>query len=93
MTAAALPPGAADFEPDAAADVCPVVPWTPGPEASGNDFPLTDTGNAEFFAARHGSRVRFDCARGEWLGFSGHRFTLNSTGEVDRLALESIRQR
>ena len=86
-----MPPGAEIFDPDvetAAADVCPVVSWTPDPAVSENDFPLTDTGNAEFFAARHGARVRFDYARTQWFGFSGHRFTRNQTGEVDRLALE-----
>jgi putative DNA primase/helicase len=62
-------------------------------DTSSRTFPLTDSGNAEYFAERWGHLTRFDCARREWFVFTDHRWTPNRTGEVDRLALEAIRQR
>ena len=56
-------------------------------------FNQTDSGNAEYFAARWGHAVRRDCARGTWFVFVDHHWLPNQTGEVERLALEAIRQR
>ena len=57
------------------------------------DFPLTDSGNAEAFAADNIDQVRYDCARKTWYHFDEQRWLPNNTGEVDRLALATIRRR
>ena len=56
-------------------------------------FPLTEAGDAEFFAQRYGDRVRYDHRRGRWLVFVGHRWIPDDDGELRRLALKSMRQR
>jgi putative DNA primase/helicase len=56
-------------------------------------FALSDVGNAEFFAARFGDVVRFDHRRGGWLVWVGHRWAVDRTGEVRRLAKKAIRVR
>lgn len=47
---------------------------------------LTDLGNAERFVARYGDRVRYVTKWDQWLVNTGSRWTLNETGEVERLA-------
>lgn len=54
---------------------------------------LTDAGNAEAFAAFWGNQVRWDHRRGKWLVWEGHRWVQQSDGEVERLAIDTIRQR
>jgi putative DNA primase/helicase len=56
-------------------------------------FPLTEAGDAEFFAARYADRVRYDHRRGRWLLFAGHRWAPQTDGEIHRLALDAIRAR
>jgi P4 family phage/plasmid primase-like protien len=56
-------------------------------------FPLTETGDSEFFAACFGDLVRFDWRRGRWLLFNSVRWAPQASGEIDRLALEAIRAR
>ncbi len=54
-------------------------------------FPRTDSGNAEFFAAMYGSRLRYDHRRGEWLVYRGHWWQPDNDDEVHRLAKEAAR--
>lgn len=56
-------------------------------------FPTTETGDAEFFAEHFGQRVKYDHRRGRWLIFRDHRWHNDSTGELHRLGIESIRLR
>ncbi len=52
----------------------------------------TDTGNAEFFGAFAADGARYDHARRDWFYWDGQHWKRDRTGEVDRLALASIRQ-
>jgi putative DNA primase/helicase len=54
---------------------------------------LTDAGNAEYFAARYGSDVRFDHRRARWLLWRGHRWQPDADAEVRRLAKDAMRER
>lgn len=71
--------------------ITPESGTSPAPEKA-REFPPTDSGNAEAFAADVGSIVCHDHARREWFVFTGHRFEPNTTAQVDRLALETIRR-
>lgn len=54
-------------------------------------FPVTDTGNAERFAAQHGQSVRFCHPWGIWLVFDGKRWAEDESGGVERLAKDTAR--
>lgn len=56
-------------------------------------FPMTETGDSEFFAACFSDLVRYDHRRSRWLLFNCTRWAPQSSGEVDRLALEAVRGR
>lgn len=56
-------------------------------------FPLTEAGDAEFFAEVHGHRLRFDHRQGRWLIFDDHRWSSNTSGRINPLALDSMRLR
>lgn len=56
-------------------------------------FPLSDTGNAEHFAATQGNAVRYDHRQGRWLLWRTHRWCLDVDAEIRRLAKASIRHR
>ena len=56
-------------------------------------FHLTDTGNAEAFAARHGRNVRFDHRRQRWLLWRGHRWRPDTDAGIYRLAKSAMRER
>ena len=56
-------------------------------------FPTTETGDAEAFAARHAALVRFDHLAKGWLLFRDHYWAEQTTGDVHRLALDTIRER
>jgi D5-like protein len=56
-------------------------------------FHLTDAGNAEFFAARHGCDVRFDHRRRRFLLWRGHNWQPDTDAEIRRLAKGAMRQR
>ena len=66
-----------------------------------NRFHLTDSGNAEAFAALFGDRLRFahlpptktGTTTGSFFVWSGHRWALATTGEVNRLTLAVARAR
>src|SRR6266496_6583874 len=53
----------------------------------------TDAGNAECFALLYGNRFRFDHSRGKWLVWNGRYWSADETGEADRAALDTARQR
>lgn len=54
-------------------------------------IPLTDTGNAERFAAQHVANVRYCHPWGKWLVWDETRWKLDDTGAVDRLAKATVR--
>lgn len=56
-------------------------------------FPLTESGDAEYFAAVNADLVRFDHLRERWLVFQEHHWRPPTTGEVHRLALDAMRGR
>lgn len=62
-------------------------------QPAADTFPLTEAGDAEYFAACFGDSVRFDHRAGRWLLFSGHLWLPQTDGEVDRLALDAVRAR
>ena len=56
-------------------------------------YPLTEAGDAEYFARCFGETVRYDHRRGRWLLFQDHRWAPQTDGELHRLALEAVRGR
>ncbi len=69
---------------------------TPTYPTSGGDLPpfnLTDSGNAELFAYLYGRDLRYDRARKVWRRWAGHWWATDTSGEVERLALEAARRR
>jgi putative DNA primase/helicase len=56
-------------------------------------FPLSDSGNAELFAARYGKCVRFDHKRGRWLLWEKGRWSEDKTDRVRQLMKQGARQR
>jgi putative DNA primase/helicase len=61
---------------------------TPG---SNEGFPLTDLGNAERLIASRGANLRYNVDSGQWLVWNEQRWKQDFTGEVDRLARQTIR--
>jgi putative DNA primase/helicase len=51
---------------------------------------LTDLGNAERFVSRHGTNLRYCWLWSKWLIYDGRRFMLDDTGEVYRLAADTV---
>lgn len=72
-------------------------PTSPTPTAENiNDEPppkrpFTDLGNAERLIDRHGRDVRYVVEAGKWATWQGNRWALDDTGEVDRMAKETVR--
>ena len=64
-----------------------------GQDFADPSFSLTDTGNAELYAHRHGDRVRFDHRRGRWLLWDGIRWAPDPDGALVRMAIEAARWR
>lgn len=62
-------------------------------EPATDTFPLTESGDAEFFATCFGDDVRYDHRRGRWLFFNEHYWEPQTDGKIYRLALEAIRAR
>jgi len=54
-------------------------------------FNLTDLGNAERFAARHGEGVRYCYPWRKWLVWTGAHWERDDAGRVHRLAKETVR--
>lgn len=63
----------------------------PAPDSGAYHY--TDSGNAEFFAAREGRQLRFDHQRGRWLQWDTHRWRPDVDGAVMRLAKDAMRAR
>lgn len=59
------------------------------PEVDG--FALTDLGNAERLASRHGRDLRFCDPWGRWLVWDGQRWKQDDLREIDRRANETVR--
>jgi putative DNA primase/helicase len=53
--------------------------------------PLTDVGNAERLALRHGADIRWCDAWGAWLTWTGARWERDQRGEVTRRAVDTVR--
>ncbi|MDQ3318428.1 MAG: phage/plasmid primase, P4 family, partial [Actinomycetota bacterium] len=54
-------------------------------------FNLTDLGNAERFAARHGEGVRYCYPWRKWLVWTGARWERDDAGRIHQLAKETVR--
>lgn len=62
------------------------------PRATGTrteELALTDIGNGQRLAVRHGRDLRFCHAWGKWLIWDSQRFRQDDTGEIDRRAKET----
>jgi P4 family phage/plasmid primase-like protien len=64
---------------------------TPAPTPT--SFNLTDSGNAEYFAARYGADIKYDHLRARWLLFRDHRWQPDADAEIRRLAKAAMRER
>jgi putative DNA primase/helicase len=67
------------------------APVSPMPEPCG--FHLSDSGNAEFFAAMFGHHLRFNFRQQRWLVRHDHLWKPDVDGEVQRRAKAAMRQR
>lgn len=56
------------------------------------DFALTDSGNAERFAADHGMDVRYCHTVGKWFVWDGKRWTVDDKERVVQLAKDTARR-
>ncbi len=63
------------------------------PAGEPRHFNLTDSGNAEYFAARFGADIRYDHRRARWLFFRRHRWEPDPDAAIRRLAKAAMRQR
>ena len=80
--AAAAARNGADRSPDQAQ----ASPTEPSPTL---DLALTDIGNGQRLAARHGADLRYCRAWEKWLIWDGQRWQKDDTGEIDRRAKET----
>jgi putative DNA primase/helicase len=66
-----------------------------GPTGDGEeesvDYHLTDLGNAKRLVAKHGNDLRFCHSWGEWLVWNGQFWAVDSTGEAERRAKDTIK--
>lgn len=60
------------------------------PFAEPDTFNLTDLGNAQRLVHRHGADLRYCHAWGSWLVWDGRRWARDTSGEVERLAKETV---
>lgn len=56
------------------------------------DYPATDLGNAERFAAACVSRLRYCPTQGQWYRWTGTRWRADDTRHAERLAQEVVRE-
>jgi putative DNA primase/helicase len=54
-------------------------------------FNLTDLGNAERLAYRHGRDLRYVHPWSKWLAWDGKRWAVDAAGEVERRAVDTVR--
>jgi putative DNA primase/helicase len=62
-------------------------------DPAADTYPLTEAGDAEFFVAQFGERLRFDHRRGRWLLFNDHLWVPDTDAGIHRLALDAVRAR
>lgn len=62
-------------------------------EPEADTFPPTEAGDAEHFVTCNGDSVRYDHRAKRWLIFREHHWAEQTTGDVHRLALDSVRAR
>ncbi len=65
---------------------------TPTLESRCASFNLTDLGNAKRLVARFGAELHHDPILGKWRIWDGRRWSVDRTGEIYRLAKETVRQ-
>ncbi|WP_273378247.1 phage/plasmid primase, P4 family [Symbiobacterium thermophilum] len=73
-------------KPEKAPEVTVVHEPKPAP-----DFHLTDLGNAQRLIFRHGQDLRYVPAWGKWMVWTGKRWEVDESGEVQRRAKETVR--
>lgn len=66
-------------------------PWPVAEPPDLDGFALTDLGNAERLASRHGRDLRFCDPWGKWLVWDGQRWKQDDLREIDRRANETVR--
>src|SRR5947209_7868973 len=66
---------------------------SPAPAADDAEFSYTDSGNAEFFAARYGAGLRYDHRRRQWLRWHPPIWKPDADREVVRLMKRAMRER
>jgi putative DNA primase/helicase len=86
-------PRAARSRPFPTAGIPAMEPEALQPADAPRNFNLTDSGNAEYFAARQGQDVRYDHRRGRWLLWRRHRWQPDADAKIRRLAKAAIRRR
>jgi putative DNA primase/helicase len=62
----------------------------PQPKA-GPAWSHTDLGNAERMCSRHGDRIRYSYPLNQWYVWNGTRWEPDQTGDVEKLAVETVR--
>jgi putative DNA primase/helicase len=60
------------------------------PSAHTDEPHATDLGNARRLVDRHGKRFRFCKGLGGWIQWDGKRWTLDSDGQIERAAKETV---
>ena len=71
-----------------------VARYEPAPdhvEAPRKSFDRTDLGNAARLVAKFGHRIRYSFERKTWLIWTGKTWMIDNTGEVHRLAKDTVR--
>lgn len=63
----------------------------PEEPATRKSYRKTDLGNAERLAAQHGRDLRYSYEKGTWYGWDGRRWLLDTGGEVERRAKQTVR--
>lgn len=58
-----------------------------------SDLPLTDSGNAEYFADLVAGELAYDHTAREWVIFTGHHWTADPVRHVTERAVEAMRRR
>jgi putative DNA primase/helicase len=60
------------------------------PPAVNEGRPLTDLWTARLLVERYGEDIRYAYDRGKWFIWDGCRYAIDETGQIDRLAKETI---
>jgi hypothetical protein len=57
------------------------------------DYPLTEAGDAEFFAEQYTGEIAFDHGRQEWFQFREHHWQPDTQQSIDQYAVNTMRER